>query len=362
MNPLIELQDLGWDRRWESLFEEHALRGLVPARVLSEERGRYLVASAEAEGPAVVSGRFRNGARAADEFPAVGDWVLLELPAASDAIIQAVLPRRSRFARAARGDVPGAQVAAANVDLVLVVAALDHDFNLARLERYLALAWSSGAEPTILLNKADLRPDVGEALGLVRSVAPAVPVYPLSAREGSGLDPVRALLEPGRTVALLGSSGVGKSTIVNALLGWERQAVREVREGDSRGRHTTTVRELIRLPSGALLIDSPGMRSVGMWEAEDGLASAFADVDALAAQCRFSDCSHATEPGCAVQAAIADGSLAAQRLHSRQKLERELAAIERRRSPDRAELRRNGRRMTKFVRNRMRTKYGDDAA
>ncbi|CAN5781254.1 ribosome small subunit-dependent GTPase A [soil metagenome] len=360
--PSHPLTGYGWNEMVESLFAVHLADGLLPGRVLVERRGSYVVMTPGGEIDAAVSGRFRYQAIDGEDYPAVGDWVALRVAPDELAVIHAVAPRQSRFARPARGDLAGAQVVAANIDLVFIVVGLDHDFNLRRLERCLAPSWSSGAETGILLNKADVCADVGERLADVRSVAPGVPVYVMTARQGDGIEALWPLLEAGRTVALLGSSGVGKSTIVNALLGWERQAVGDVRPDDQRGRHTTTARELLPILSGALLIDSPGMRSVGMWAAEDGLGSTFADVDAFAAQCRFSDCAHGAEPGCAVRAAIAEGSLPAQRLHSRQKLERELASIERRRSPDKAELRRAGRRMTKFVRNRMRSKYGDDVA
>ena len=354
------LERLGWSDRLQALFAAHAAVGLQAGRVVTEQRGRYVLATGQGELEAGISGRFRYDASQPEDFPAVGDWVAVAITPGSLSVIQAVLPRRSRFARPARGETGSAQVVAANIDLVFVVVGLDHDFNLRRLERYMALTWSSGAEPVILLNKSDVCSDVGERVADVRSVAPGVPVYVMSATQGAGIEALRPLLEAGRTVALLGSSGVGKSTIVNALLGWERQAVSEVRADDQRGRHTTTARELVATPSGALLIDSPGMRSVGMWDAEDGLQSAFADVDTFAARCRFSDCSHGSEPGCAVQAAIGDGTLAAARLASQRKLERELAALERKRAADRSEQRRHGRRMTKFVRNHMRIKYGDD--
>lgn len=353
------LDALGWDERAESLFAPHAAAGLEPARVLVEHRGQYVVDAGEGEIAAVVSGRLRHGTRSAEEFPAVGDWVAVSTGAGSDAVIHAVLPRASRFARPSRGDIPGAQVVAANVDIVLVVAALDRDFNLRRLERYLALAWSSGARPVVVLNKADVAADLRRQAAAVESVAPGVPILPVSARTGAGMDALRALLRPGETVALLGSSGVGKSTLVNTLLGWQRQATNDVRADDQRGRHTTTVRELIQLPGGGLLIDSPGMRSVGMWEADEGIDSAFADIDDLARGCRFSDCSHTAEPGCAVRAAIADGRMPEARLLNRRKLERELAAVERRRAPDaRAEARRRGKMIGKAVRSHMRAKYG----
>lgn len=350
----------GWTDREARLFEGHANTGLRPGRVLVEHRGSYTVHTADGDQTATVSGRLRHEATSAEDFPAVGDWLALAAGNARDAVIHAVLPRRSRFARPARGDIPGAQVVAANVDVVLVVGALDGDFNLRRFERYLALAWSSGARPIICLNKADACTDVAGRLSAVESVAPGVPVHAMSALEGSGLDVLRELLGPGITAALLGSSGVGKSTLVNSLLGWQRQETAAVRADDQRGRHTTTMRELLPIPGGALLIDSPGMRSVGMWEAEDGLESTFSDLDALALDCRFSDCSHDHEPGCAVRQAVAAGRLSTGRLESRRKLESELAALERRRAPEaRAEQRRRGRMMGKAVRSHMRAKYGN---
>lgn len=356
------LQEWGWDARVAALFEPHA-SSFKPGRVLSEHRGGYVVATEHGEVEAGVSGRYRHEAASAEEFPAVGDWVALEIAdGGQSGVIQALVPRKTRFLRKARGDIPGAQVVAANVDVVLLVAGLDHDFNLRRLERYVALAWSSGAEPVIVLNKADLCDDVAGRLSDVASIAPGLPIRVLSALDGTGLESLMPLIEPGKTIALVGSSGVGKSTIVNALLGSERQATGAVRENDHRGRHTTTMRELLVIPSGALLLDSPGMRKLGMWEVDEGLGDAFADVDAFASQCRFSDCEHGSEPDCAVQAAIADGKLPAARLHSQQKLEREWAATARRRGPsDRAAIRRRGRTISKVVRNHMRLKYGPEA-
>jgi ribosome biogenesis GTPase len=358
------LETYGWDRRTEALFTQHATDGQVPGRVLVEHRGSYVVAGPQGEFDAAVSGRFRHAALLAEDFPAVGDWVTLSAPInGGSGQIHAVLPRASRFARPARGDVPGAQVVAANVDTVFVVAALDHDFNPRRLERYMALAWSSGAEPVIVLNKADKCDDVAGRIADTAAVAPGVPIRAVSATAGDGIDSLAPLLEPGKTVALLGSSGVGKSTLTNALLGWERQVTNAVREDDQRGRHTTTMRELIVVPSGALLIDSPGMRSVGMWEVEEGLDDAFADVEAFAARCRFSDCTHGVEPGCAVQAAIVTGELPVDRLASRDKLARESAALARRSDRlARAEERRRWKIIQKSVRNHARQKYGRELA
>jgi ribosome biogenesis GTPase / thiamine phosphate phosphatase len=352
----------GWNARVARQFDELALPSARAGRVLAEHRGSYVIATESGEVDAAVSGKFRYAAGAAEDYPAVGDWVAVELDGSGQsAVIQALLPRATRFLRP-RGEVVGAQVVAANVDVVLLVSGLDHDFNLRRLERYLALAWSSGAEPVIVLNKADLGDDVGGRMADVASVAPGVPIRVLSARDGTGIDSLAPLLEPGKTVALLGSSGVGKSTIVNALLGYERQATGAVRQDDQRGRHTTTSRELLRMPSGALMIDSPGMRSVGMWDIDEGLADAFADVQAISVNCRFSDCTHGPEPGCAVQAAIADGRLASSRLQSQQKLEREWAALARRVDPAAREVeRRRWKSIHKSVRNHMKLKYGSEA-
>ncbi len=360
--PVNELIKWGWDARVAALFEPHA-NSLQPGRVLSEHRGGYVVATEGGEIDATVSGRYRHEAAAAEDFPAVGDWVALEMAGGdTSAVIQALITRKTRFLRPGRGDALSPQVVAANVDVVLLVTGLDHDFNLRRLERYVTLAWSSGAEPVIVLNKADLCDDVASRVADAASVAPGVPVRVLSALDGTGLDSLTPLLEPRKTIALIGSSGVGKSTIVNALLGWERQSTAAVREDDQRGRHTTTMRELVVTVSGALLIDSPGMRSVGMWDAEEGLSEAFADVEAFASKCRFSDCAHGSEPGCAVRAAIADGSLPASRFDSQQKLARELAALEARRDAGaRTASRRRHRMISQSVRNHMKFKYGPEA-
>ena len=360
----MTLERYGWDARVAAQFAAHAAGdGLLPGRVLVEHRGGYVVAGGDGDTDAAVSGRFRHNAGSAEDFPAVGDWVAFA-PSTDDgpAVVHAVMPRRSQFSRPARGDTGGAQIVAANVDLVLLVSGLDHDFNLRRLERYATLAWSSGAEPVIVLNKADVCPDVAERVADVASVAPGIPIRVLAARDGVGLESLVPLLEPGRTVALLGSSGVGKSTIVNALLGWQRQSTGDVRADDQRGRHTTTVRELLVTESGALLIDSPGMRSVGMWDASEGLADAFADIATLATDCRFSDCAHETEPGCAVRAALADGRLSSTRLESQRKLAREAAAQALRTDAAlRANSKRRWKTIHKSVRNHMRIKYGPEA-
>ena len=321
----MTLESLGWTPNHESLFEEHRARGLEPARVARQDRERYLVLTAAGARPAEVTGRFRHGAASPAGFPAVGDWVAVRDAAGQGAAaIHAVLPRASSFARRAAGETTEEQVVAANVDVVFLVAGLDGDFNPRRIERYVAAAWDSGAEPVLVLNKADLAADADARVAEVEALAPGVPVVALSAREGTGLEALARWLVPGRTVALLGSSGVGKSTLVNALLGEERQDTGDVREDDSRGRHTTSARELVPLPSGALLLDTPGMRELGLWSAGEGLAEAFADVEEIAAACRYRDCRHESEPGCAVRSAVADGTLDGERFESWRKLQKEL--------------------------------------
>ena len=357
------LDRYGWDERVAAQFGAAAVAGSRPGRVLVEHRGQYVIVGVDGTLDGAISGRFRHHASSSEDFPAVGDWVVYTVEAdAAGAVVHSVLPRRSQFARPARGEMTGPQVVAANIDLILIVTALDHDFNLRRIERYTTLAWSSGAEPIIVLNKADVCADVPGRVADVATVAPGVPIRVLAARDGIGLETLTPLLEPGRTVALLGSSGVGKSTIVNALLGYERQQTAEVRPDDQRGRHTTTVRELLVTDSGVLLIDSPGMRSVGMWEIEAGLDEAFADVAALAMDCRFSDCTHTSEPACAVNRAIAEGRLPAARLESLRKLGSESAALAARTDAiARAKSKRHWKIIHKSVRNHMRAKYGPEA-
>jgi ribosome biogenesis GTPase len=327
---LSALESLGWSPYFAQAFVPHEAEGLVPGRVTREHRGLFRVQAEAGEYVAELAGRLRHEARGRADLPAVGDWVaLLAAPPALRATIQAVLPRRSRFARKAAGDEHDAQVAAANVDTVFLVSGLDHDFNPRRIERYLVMAWESGARPVILLNKADLSKDAEAARREVEAIAAGVPVHVVSVREGSGLEQLEPYLRPRETVALLGSSGVGKTTLLNRLSGTERQATREVRAHDSRGRHTTSHRQMFVLPSGALMVDTPGMRELQLWEAGGGLDAAFDDVEALAAGCRFGNCGHGAEPGCAVRAALAAGRLDEGRFASYLKLRSEGARVER---------------------------------
>ena len=319
----------GWNATLADAFGPHAAEGLAPARVTVAFGATFRVLAGDGEQLADVSGRMRHAARRRRDLPAVGDWVAIRPTtiAGGRATIHAVLPRRSLFSRKVAGEETVEQIVAANVDTAFLVTALDHDLNLRRLERYLAMTWESGARPVVLLNKADLAASADATCAEVERIARGVPVLPISAREATGLDRLAPYLAPGQTVALLGSSGVGKSTLINRLLGEERLRTREVRESDSRGRHTTTHRELIALPGGALLIDTPGMRELQLWSAEAGLTETFDDVTVLAADCYFADCRHESEPRCAVKRAVEEGRLAADRLASFHKLTAEQGAL-----------------------------------
>jgi ribosome biogenesis GTPase len=313
----------GWNDRLASAFAEAAPPDRVPARVVLEHTHIYRVVTAEGETLARVAGRLRHHAASRADFPAVGDWVVLEAVADGDARIHGVLPRASRFSRRAAGDVTEEQVVAANIDVVFLVGGLDRDFNPRRIERYLAVAWESGATPVVILNKADLVDDPQRCVEDIRAVAPAVDVHAVSTRQPGSLEILRQYLGTGRTGALLGSSGVGKSTIVNRLVGFDLLRTRDVRITDSRGRHTSTARQMVLLDSGGVVIDTPGMREIQLWESAGSLGDVFADIGAHAAHCRFRDCTHRHEPGCGVRAAVASGELPEDRLESYLKLDAE---------------------------------------
>ena len=291
----------------------------ITARVILSIRDEYRLLTPEGELYGEPSGALLYGAASAAELPVVGDWVEARVVEAGHAIVQAVLPRRTKFSRRAAGTRGDEQMIAANIDTVFLVSGLDHDFNLRRIERYLTLAHESGARPVVVLNKADLCADIDAVTAQVEAIAPGIPIACISARAGS-VEPIRVFLPEGDTIALLGSSGAGKSTLLNRLLGADVLRTQEVRESDSRGRHTTTHRELIMLPGGVALIDNPGMRELQMWASEESLDETFRDIAEIAGGCRFLDCSHASEPGCAVQSALADGTLSADRWGSYTKL------------------------------------------
>lgn len=378
MDAGASLEPLGWDAGWSAAFEPLRAAGWRPARVVAAHRDAWLVAGARTAREAVLAGRLRHRAVGPADLPAVGDWVATGRGDADGAdgveptgpsVIQAVLPRRSAIGRTTAdsdrrtGTRPqDNQVLAANVDIALLVAGLDGDLNLRRLERYLAVAYAGGARPVVVLNKADLAADLAGLRVAAEAVAPGVDVRTLSALTGDGVPALEVdHLSPGRTAVVLGSSGAGKSTLVNALVGHPRQRTAAVREDDARGRHTTTHRELVRLPGGALLIDTPGLRSLGVAGAAEGLEVAFADVTAIATACRFRDCRHDGEPGCAVQAAISDGRLDPARLASHRKLEREAAHVARTTDPLlRAAERRRWKTIQRSAIVHMRSKYGSD--
>jgi ribosome biogenesis GTPase len=316
---LPALNELGWDAGWAATLEQLEHDNLIPARVAAEHRGAYVVWTADGELRARAAGRLFYEHEVGAPVPAVGDWVGVR-----ETTITSILPRRGAFVRKRAGLGSDEQVLAANVDAAFLLAGLDDDFSLRRLERYVTTAWESGAEPVIVLTKADLCDDVADALLQVESVAIGVPVYPISNVTGAGIEELETRLRPGRTAVLLGSSGVGKSTLLNRLAGTELMPTKEV-AADGTGRHTTTHRELVRLPGGALVIDTPGLRELQFWEGD--LSAAFEDIELLAADCRFRDCAHAREPGCAVLAAVDNGTLALDRLRSWRKLQRELEAI-----------------------------------
>ncbi len=326
----MSLVDLGWGEFFETRFAPFREKGLIPARVAREERDLFGVYCEAGRLAAEVTGRMRHEARLRAELPAVGDWVAVEVPpGGGTAIIHAVLPRRSRISRRQPGEKTAEQVLAANVDTIFLVSALDgsRNYHLPTIERYVVMAFESGAEPVVLLNKCDLCDEFPARIAEVEAVAPGVAVHAMSALRGDGLDALRAHLGAGKTAVFLGRSGVGKSMLINRLVGRELLPVGEIRANDLEGRHTTTWREMILLPAdGGIVIDTPGMRELQAWGIRKGsgpltatggaaaFSSGFDDIEEIALGCRFSDCRHLTEPACAVKAAVESGALDPARL------------------------------------------------
>ena len=335
---MSDLTEVGWNEQWAQAFAAHAPADAIPARVSIEFNHIYRVISSDGELQAQLSGRLRHQAAGRHELAAVGDWVAVkQTPGERSGVIEAILPRRTKFSRKVAGELTEEQVVAANIDTVFLVMGLDRDYNPRRLERYLLTSYESGAQPIVLLTKADLADDVEARVAEVRTIAPGVPVHPTSAvrRElptGVVIEPDVAAVEQylgvGRTGTLLGSSGAGKSTMINALLGTPVLKTAAVRASDSRGRHTTRHRQMIVLPGRGVLIDTPGMRELQLWDVTEAAKDTFEDIEALGAQCHFTDCRHQDEPKCAVKAAVQDGTLTADRLASYAKLQDELRALD----------------------------------
>lgn len=308
------LEDYGFTRERAEAFKPYAEKGLAPGRVIEEHRGFYTVALEGAETKAELAGRYRIENK---PFPAVGDWVAMR--PGEPMLVEAILPRSSRISRNEAGRGTGEQVIGANIDTAFLVIAVDKDFNPNAVERYLTMLWESGAQPVLLLTKADAAEGLDETISAAETAAVGVPVHAVSSTEGTGLGALDAYLMPGQTICLLGASGAGKSTLLNKLAGREIAATQTVRERDGKGRHTTTTRQLHKLPSGALVVDTPGMRELQLWEA-GGLQDAFEDIEALAAECKFGDCTHTNNAGCAVEGVVDE-----RRLESWRKLQKELA-------------------------------------
>ena len=359
------LAPYGWSQTLQDQFQNytasHAASGLIPGRVVVQQRGLLRLITPLGELDAGLSGRLVHGA-APGELPVAGDWVAAAPHAGeTGATIHHVLPRATAFIRRASGPGGGLQVVAANVDIALITVSLNADLSLRRIERYLASARESGAAPIVVLTKADACTDVGTLKAQVEAIAAGAPVHAVSALTGEGMDALSGHLVAGRTAVLLGSSGAGKSTLVNVLAGQARMATQAIIEEGARGRHTTTHRELVLLPSGGLLLDTPGMREMGLWDADAGLSATFTDIEALTTECRFHDCAHETEPGCAIRAALAQGDLDPDRWRSFQKLQRELAHLDRREDPiARIQARRVWIQRTKDYRARKRSRDDDE--
>ncbi|MBL9176068.1 MAG: ribosome small subunit-dependent GTPase A [Verrucomicrobiales bacterium] len=320
----MDLTKLGWNDHFAAALSGHSNAGLIPARVVSGDRNALVVVTPEGEQRATISGRMLHLARDSSELPRIGDWVALS-PVAGEAkgVIRHVLPRRTRLGRRLPGRETREQVLAANVDTAFIVQAMDSTFNPRRMERFLAMTHDGGVRPVVLLNKVDLCDDPEEFLRRTREVSGDTPVVVCSARTRRGLGLIRGHLVAGETVVFVGSSGVGKSSLVNCLYGERIQATIAVREGDSKGRHTTSSRELIPLDCGALVIDTPGLRELQVWLEEEGLEVVFAEIRELALKCRFRDCSHADEPDCAVRRAADEGRLPRARFEAYRKLQKE---------------------------------------
>jgi ribosome biogenesis GTPase / thiamine phosphate phosphatase len=329
---VTDLTIFGWNEFFETNFESYARNNYSRGRVALEHKNFFRVYTQHGDVLAEISGKLRHEAVNRSRLPAVGDWVVIRSrPEHGRAIIDAVLPRRTSFARKIAGSRTEEQIVAANIDTVFLLTSLNQDFSLRRIERYLIIAWESGANPVIILSKSDLCDGVADQIAQVQAVAHGVPIHAISVVTEFGLQDIAQYFKQGQTVALLGSSGVGKSTLINHLAGDAHLRVQTVRDHDDRGRHTTTHRELVLLPTGGIVLDTPGMRELQLWDGDESLQLVFEDIEALAGNCFFSDCHHQNEPQCAVREALVAGTIDVERYESYEKLQKELKYLARRR-------------------------------
>lgn len=351
----MNLNELGWNHFFQQQLKPEE-SGFQPARVFRQDTNQYHLLSEQGKLIGVLRGKFRQEALSKADLPTVGDWVVVS-PIEGDEPdrmqIERLLERKSKFSRKEAGEVHDEQVVASNIDTVFIVSALDKDFNLHRIERYLLLSWTSGALPVLILNKSDVCKNVDKKVEDLQVIAMGSPIHVMSAKDNSGLDSLRQYVTPGSTCAFLGSSGVGKSTIINQLLGYEKFDTGEVRSDDSKGRHTTTFREMVQASSGGMIIDTPGMREIQLWADGVSLSHSFQDIESLAASCKFSDCKHDTEPGCSITMAIEAGDLEPERLERYFKLAKELEHFEsQQNAASRAVKKQEFKRFSKLLKNR----------